>query len=135
MFNRCIAFLVIAVAGLSSLRAQEALTDGLAPAPQQSAINQALPNSAWLDLRQNVPANAKPQNAPNWVESVGMIPATPNDPKAKTIFRIRVVPPSPDYHMLFFRLFFEDNATKHPELVAWDESGTQVLRSGELGSG
>ena len=135
MFNRCIALLVAAVAGLSSLRAQEALTDGLPPAPQPGAIDASPPNSAWLDLRQNVPANAKPQNAPNWVESVGMIPARPNDPKGKTIFRIRVAPPSGDYHMLFFRLFFDDNATKHPELVAWDESGSQVLRSGELGSG
>lgn len=134
MFNRCIAFLLIAVAA-SSIRAQEALTDGLAPAPQPASVNQSPPNSAWLDLRQNAPANAKPQSAPNWVEAVGMIPARPNDPKAKTVFRIRVIPPAGDYHMLFFRLFFDDNATKHPELVAWDESGSQVLRSGELGSG
>ena len=134
MLNRCIAFLVIAVAA-SSLRGQEALTDGLAPAAQPAAINQPPPNSAWLDLRQNAPTNAKPQTAPSWVEAVGMIPARPNDSKAKTIFRIRVIPPSGDYHLLFFRLFFDDNATKHPELIAWDESGSQVLRSGELGSG
>ena len=36
---------------------------------------------------------------------------------------------------MFFRLFFDDNANARPELVAWDESGSQVLRSGELGSG
>src|ERR1043166_8908149 len=135
MLNRCIAFFLIAVAGLSSVRAQEALTDGLAPAPQPVSVDQPPPNSAWLDLRQNAPSNAKPQNAPAWVEAVGMIPARPNDPKSKTIFRIRVIPPTGDYHLLFFRLFFDDNATKHPELVAWDESGSQVLRSGELGSG
>jgi hypothetical protein len=32
-------------------------------------------------------------------------------------------------------LFFDDNPEARPELVAWDESGTQVLRSGALGSG
>ena len=134
MLNRCIAFLLIAVAA-SSLRAQEALTDGLAPALQPANITQAQPNSAWLDLRQNAQANAKPQTAPNWVEAVGVIPARANDPNGKTIFRIRVIPPTGDYRLIFFRLFFDDKATAHPELVAWDESGSQVLRSGELGSG
>jgi hypothetical protein len=132
MFNRCIAIFLTAVA-TSSLSAQEALTDGLAPAPAPANIVQPPPNSAWLDLRQN--AQAKPQTAPNWVEAVGMIPARTKDPKSKTTFRIRVAPPSGDYRLLFFRLFFDDNATAHPELVAWDESGSQVLRSGELGSG
>src|SRR3982751_3630757 len=134
MFNRCIAFLFIAVAASAS-KGQEALTDGLASTLAPGGMAQAPPSSAWLDLRQNVPANAKPQNAPNWVEAVGMIPARGEDPKAKTIFRIRVVPPSGDYRLIFFRLFFDDKATSHPELVAWDESGSQVLRSGELGSG
>jgi hypothetical protein len=134
MLNRCIAFFLIAVAS-SSLIAQEALTDGLAPALQPASVAQPPPSSAWLDLRQNAPANAKPQTAPNWVEAVGMIPARPQDTKAKTIFRIRVIPPAGDYRMLFFRLFFDDSATAHPEVVAWDESGSQVLRSGELGSG
>jgi hypothetical protein len=36
---------------------------------------------------------------------------------------------------LFFRLFFSDKADARPQLVAWDESGTQIVRSGELGSG
>ena len=53
----------------------------------------------------------------------------------KSIFRIRVAKPVGDYSVLFFRLFFDDNADARPELVAWDESGTQVLRSGALGSG
>ena len=130
MLNRCIALLLFAVA-TSSLPAQEALTDGLSLS--QAPAVQPPPNSAWLDLRQN--ASAKPQTAPNWVEAVGMIPARPKDANGKTVFRIRVAPPSGDYRLLFFRLFFDDKATAHPELVAWDESGSQVLRSGELGSG
>jgi hypothetical protein len=134
MSNRCIAFLLIAVAA-SSLRAQEAYTDGLAPSVLPASVSQPLPSSAWLDLRQNAAANAKPQAAPSWVEAVGMIPPRDKSPNAKTTFRIRVVRPAGDYHLLFFRLFFDDRATAHPELVAWDESGTQVLRSGELGSG
>ena len=43
--------------------------------------------------------------------------------------------PPGDYSVLFFRLFFDDNTGARPELVAWDESGTEVLRSGTLGSG
>jgi hypothetical protein len=37
--------------------------------------------------------------------------------------------------MLFFRLFFDDNAEQKPQLIAWDESGTVVLQSGPLGAG
>src|SRR5437870_10604451 len=58
-----------------------------------------------------------------------------NDASAKTIFRIRIAHPPGDYQVLYFRLFFDDNSDARPELVAWDELGTQVLRSGELGSG
>ena len=134
MFNRCLAFFLFAVA-TSSLSAQEAFTDALAPSPQSVRPGQPPPNSAWLDLRQNASATAKPQSAPKWVEAVNMTPPRPKDPNGKTVFRIRVEPPSGDYQLLFFRLFFDDKATAHPELVAWDESGTQVLRSGELGSG
>ena len=136
MFNRCIALALVAVAA-SAASAQEAFTDGLSSSlpPSASSLSQPPPNSAWLDLRQNAPANAKPQSAPNWVEAVGMIPAAPKTKNGKTIFRIRVIPPSGDYHLIFFRLFFDDIANAHPELVAWDESGTQVLRSGQLGSG
>jgi hypothetical protein len=46
-----------------------------------------------------------------------------------------VTQPTPDYQVLFFRLFFDDKPGRQPELVAWDESGTHVLRSGPLGSG
>src|SRR5438445_12340382 len=53
----------------------------------------------------------------------------------RTVFRIRVDQPAGDVQIIFFRLFFDDNANARPEVVAWDESGTQVLRSGELGSG
>ncbi|MEY2536890.1 MAG: hypothetical protein QOG67_630 [Verrucomicrobiota bacterium] len=131
----CFVAFVFFIGATSSLLAQEALTDGLPPAASQTALGQPAPNSAWLDLRQSAPKHTKPQSAPAWVEAVGMIPARPNDANAKTIFRIRVMAPSHDYQLLFFRLFFEDKADVHPELVAWDESGTQVLRSGVLGSG
>jgi hypothetical protein len=54
---------------------------------------------------------------------------------SKSVFRIRVRQPSPDYQVLFFRLFFDDKPDQQPELIAWDESGTHVLRSGTLGAG
>ena len=64
-----------------------------------------------------------------------MAPEKVVDGVPKSIFRIRVAKPVGDYSVLFFRLFFDDKADARPELVAWDESGTQVLRSGALGSG
>jgi hypothetical protein len=53
----------------------------------------------------------------------------------KTVFRIRFSRPKAEYQILLFRLFFDDKTNAQPELVAWDESGTQVLRSGLLGAG
>jgi hypothetical protein len=46
-----------------------------------------------------------------------------------------VTPPGPDYKILFFRLFFDDKPNQQPELVAWDETGSHILRSGTLGAG
>jgi hypothetical protein len=53
----------------------------------------------------------------------------------KTVFRIRLIQPKVEYQILLFRLFFDDKADAQPEIVAWDESGTQVVRSGPLGAG
>jgi len=102
----------------------------------QSKSGVALPQSAWLDLRQNAAANSNAQSAPDWVEALAMTPAPSTSSAAgKTVFRIRTAHPPGDYQVLFFRLLFDDKAEARPEVVAWDESGTQVLRSGELGSG
>jgi hypothetical protein len=133
MLLRFVAFALLVIA-TSSLSAQQALSDGLSPLGEQASQNAAA-ESAWLDLRQNQAANSKVQNAPGWVEAVSMIPGQAADGTAKTLFRIRVAKPLGDYSVLFFRLFFDDKADARPELVAWDESGTQVLRSGALGSG
>jgi hypothetical protein len=115
--------------------AQEALSDAL-PSPAEITA-QPFPESAWLDLRQNASRNSKTQNTPAWVEALVLLPseATEGGGTAKSIFRIRVTQPSPDYQVLFFRLFFDDKANQQPELVAWDESGTHILRSGVLGVG
>jgi hypothetical protein len=53
----------------------------------------------------------------------------------KTVFRIRLARPSAETQVLFFRLFFDDNAEQKPQLIAWDESGTVVMQSGPLGAG
>jgi hypothetical protein len=115
--------------------AQEALSDAL-PSPAEITA-QPFPESAWLDLRQNASRNSKTQNTPAWVEALTLLPseATEGGGTAKSIFRIRVTQPSPDYQVLFFRLFFDDKVNQQPELVAWDESGTHILRSGTLGVG
>src|SRR5438094_6177696 len=115
--------------------AQEALTDAL-PATAD-AIAQPVPSSAWLDLRQTMSRNSKTQDAPAWVEALTLLPGelTEGGMASKSVFRIRVTQPGPDYQVLFFRLFFDDKPNQQPELVAWDESGTHILRSGTLGVG
>jgi hypothetical protein len=129
------AAFAILFAAICRVYAQEALTDALA-APADTT-QQPIPESAWLDLRQNAPQNSKTQNAPVWVEALTLLPTetTEKAPMSKSLFRIRVRQPSPDYQVLFFRLFFDDKPDEQPELIAWDESGTHVLRSGTLGAG
>lgn len=100
--------------------------------PSQSA--ESAPESAWLDLRQNNPARSKVQAAPAWVESVSFTPGKSEaEAAAKSIFRIRLTRPNDDCQILLFRLYFDDQPDKQPELIAWDESGSQLLRSGSLG--
>ncbi|PYJ92021.1 MAG: hypothetical protein DME71_00435 [Verrucomicrobia bacterium] len=129
------AVLAIFFAAVCRVCAQEALSDGL-PSPVEVTA-QPFPESVWLDLRQNAPRNSKPQNAPAWVEALTLLPgeATEGGGTSKSIFRIRVTQPAPDYQVLFFRLFFDDKPNQQPELIAWDESGTHILRSGTLGVG
>jgi hypothetical protein len=55
--------------------------------------------------------------------------------KGKSTFRIHLGQLGTDYNVLFFRLFFDDKPDARPEIIAWNESGTQVLRSGPLGAG
>src|SRR2546426_145475 len=127
--------LAIFFAAVSRICAQEALSEAL-PSPTDM-IAQPLPESAWLDLRQTAPRNSKTQNAPAWVEALALLPGetTEGGGMSKSIFRIRVTQPGPEYRILFFRLFFDDKPNQQPELIAWDESGTHVLRSGTLGAG
>jgi hypothetical protein len=152
MVRRVVACALL-VALSSILHAQEAFNDALRPAddaqaPAETSANPdaaaligqsiaaAVPQSAWLDLRQRVDASATTQAAPDWVKAVRMTAASDqNSGSFKTIFRIQLARPPGDYRVLFFRLFFEDKADVRPELTAWDESGTQVLHSGALGSG
>ena len=76
------------------------------------------------------------QNAPDWVEAVTFIPAdTQADAAAPSVFRIRLARPGGHASVLFFRLFFNDQTAARPAIVAWDESGSQLLRSGPLGTG
>src|SRR5947209_6783934 len=133
MLARFVA-LICFVCATASLRAQEAFSNGLPPS-DEGASGQAVSQNAWIDLRQHAKAASRPQTAPDWVEAVNMTASTGTDGKPKTVFRIRVSRPSAEFQVIFFRLFFDDNSSARPEIVAWDELGSQVLRSGELGSG
>ncbi len=141
MFLRAvIALLVTAICA----HAQEAYNNGL-PLGQEAPSFPDLrganglpipPDSAWLDLRQTSAAHSKPQSAPRWVESVTLVPVLAKPGEAeRTIFRIRVTRPRGEMQVLLFRLFFDDKPEQRPTVVAWDESGTQVLRSTPLGAG
>jgi hypothetical protein len=133
MLVRVVA-LIWFVGATSSLFAQQALSNGL---PQAGPIVelQPPPENAWLDLRQRPRAASRPQSAPSWVEAVNMTSTTGTDGTPRSVFRIRVTAPSADYQIMFFRIFFDDKPDTRPEIVAWDELGSKVLRSGELGSG
>ena len=134
MFLR-VAVLTLLFSATSRVYAQEAFSDAL-PTWSDAKPGQATPESAWLDLRQSTSRNSRTQNAPVWVEAVTLSPAqSTGDMSSKSVFRIRVAQPSANYQVLFFRLFFDDKPGQLPELIAWDESGTHVLRSGALGSG
>jgi len=126
-----LAFFVTAA---TALRAQHALPPAGSQILKPSQSAEAAPDSAWLDLRQNNPAHSKVQAAPAWVESVTFAPGkdTTGGP-AKSVFRIRLSRPNEDCQILLFRLYFDDKPDQQPELIAWDESGTQLLRSGPLG--
>ena len=130
---RWVAFALL-FSAICRASAQEALSDALLSPLDTSA--QPVPESAWIDLRQNVPGNSRTQSAPPWVEAVTLLPAQAAvNTLSKSVFRIRVTRPSPAHQVLLFRLFFDDKPDQRPELIAWDESGTHVLRSGLLGSG
>jgi len=135
MFRRLAALaFFIPAAYLPLLQGQQAMPKSL-----QSSLGtmdkSAMPENAWIDLRQTSTEHSTTQSSPAWVEAVSMTSSSASDGTPKTIFRIRVTHPPGDFRVLFFRLFFEDKADAQPELTAWDELGSQILHSGPLGSG
>src|ERR1051325_3449232 len=108
MFTR--AAFAILMAAACRVSAQEALWDALpapplmiaAPPPMLAEpppkVAEPLPSSAWLDLRQTTSRNSKTQEAPTWVEALTLLPGelTEGGTASKSVFRIRVTPPSPD---------------------------------------
>lgn len=132
MLFRFVALFLVSAA--MSARAQQLLPQNLGPTVEL-APSASIPEKAWIDLRQNAPVRSTTQTAPDWVEAVGMEKPRVSEGVAHSVFRIRLTKPTGDYSVLFLRLFFEDNADARPEILAWDEVGDQILRSGPLGSG
>ncbi|MEP6956395.1 MAG: hypothetical protein ABI883_06175 [Chthoniobacterales bacterium] len=132
MFLRTLALLLLAAI---STQAQEAYRAGL-PDLRDANGNQIPADSAWLDLRQTEAAHSTPQNVPRWVDSITLVPVPAKPGVAeRTVFRIRVARPRGEMQLLLLRLFFDDKPEQRPAITAWDESGTQVLKSGPLGAG
>jgi hypothetical protein len=120
-----------------TLLAQEAINRDsiIVGIPPALAITAPVSGNAWIDLRQNAKPGAV-QSVPDWVEAVTFIPAdAQTNAAALSVFRIRLARPGGRASVLFFRLFFNDQTSARPEIVAWDESGSQLLRSGPLGIG
>src|SRR3954468_19816560 len=134
MFLRAAAVLLLLFLATSPIFGQEVFAPRLRETPAKTAGRPV--DSAWLDLRQIPSANSKPQETPDWVEAMSIVPGQKNPGlPEKTVFRIRLSHPSAEAQVLFVRLFFEDNAEQKPQLIAWDESGTVVMQSGPLGAG
>src|SRR6266480_7853427 len=119
-----------------TLLAQEAVSrDSIAGNYPDFAITAPVSGRAWIDLRQNAKSGAV-QSVPDWVEAVTFIPAdAQTNAAAPSVFRLRLARPGGRASVLFFRLFFNDQTSARPEIVAWDEAGSQLLRSGPLGTG
>jgi hypothetical protein len=133
MLSRAIASVLVLLA-VSAVRGQDVFVNSLPAIPTNGTGGNV--ESAWLDLRQTATVNSKPQATPDWVQSLTIIPGEATEgTQPKTIFRIRLARPRANFQVLFVRLFFDDNPDQQPQLVAWDESGTQVLQSGPLGAG
>src|SRR5438270_8704176 len=129
MRYRVLVFILVGATRIAF--AQEAFDrSSTASAPNPSSMA----GNAWLDLRQTAKTGSI-QAVPNWVESVSLVPAGSKSDTASTVFRIRLNKPGVAQSVLFFRLFFNDKPGPRPEIVAWDESGSQLLRSGPLGGG
>jgi hypothetical protein len=123
------------LASIAPSRAQQAFHRNLSLG-EDTNENDVSVESAWIDLRQTIAANSKAQSAPPWVEAVTLAPAPSTAPATpRSIFRVRVARPKKEFEVLMVRLFFDDKPKAQPEIVAWDESGSQILRSGVLGSG
>jgi len=127
---------VLIIAACGSVIAQQALPPEGTQILKSSQAAAAAPESAWLDLRQADSTHSKVQAAPSWVESVSFSPGeTKAGVTGKSVFRLRLMRPNEDCQLLLVRLYFDDLPNEQPELVAWDESGSQILRSGSLGQG
>src|ERR1041385_1737975 len=101
--------LALLISLASPLDAQEAFSDALHQSSDTPGTTATNLESAWIDLRQHSPADSSPQSAPKWVEAVNLSSTrTTSDGNLKSIFRIRLSQPRPDYQVLFFRLFFDD---------------------------
>ena len=134
MFLRLLALAAL-LSCATATRAQEAVASSTWGG--HDAYGNRIPlESAWLDLRQGPSGKATPQAAPAWVESVSLVPVAPRDGGvARSVFRIRIARAPANLQLLLFRLFFDDKPDQRPSVIAWDESGSQVLQSGQLGAG
>ena len=123
--------------GVAALRAQQAVPPPGDEVLKPSQSAEAAPDSAWLDLRQIKPRKFEHPSRAR-LGRIGLLrpraSRAEGKPRAER-FRIRLTRPNEDCQILLFRLFFDDKPEEQPELIAWDESGSQVLRSGSLGEG
>ncbi len=89
--------------------------------------------TAWLDLRNT---RAEIQSVPAWVEGLEYRGSRQTAAGARSVFRIRLTRPAAATDDLQIRLLFDDRPGQYgPEVIAWNELGQEVIRSGPLGQG
>ena len=71
MLSRALGSVLVLLAA-SAARGQDVFVNGLPRTPANGTGGSI--ESAWVDLRQTSAANSKPQSAPDWVESVTLVP-------------------------------------------------------------
>ncbi len=128
---------------------------GVRPSSGQELRGEPSPLTAWLDLRPVSPGT-RAQTTPSWIESLDFIPPRRGASKlplvidhpggqgglvqgadpARSVYRLRLQRPAAAVNDLQIRVFFDDEeGSEQVYLSAWNELGTELMRSNPLGQG
>ena len=135
MLFRALAFVLVLLA-VSLVPRAGCVRQGLAPdfRPAKPPRTSRAPGSICVRRRRPI---RNRRAAPDWVEAVTIIPSEAKEGVATQdrVSDSSVAAAERIFRSCSFACFLTTSRSKQPQLVAWDESGTQVLQSGPLGAG